>query len=162
SGSITEAFGEFRTGKTQLAHTLCVVAQLPSTQGGGAGRVIFIDTEGTFRDDRIVSIANRFGCDAAECLENIAIARAYNCEQQMELILEVAARLVDGSYRLIVVDSIMALYRVDYSGRGELAERQQKLGLMLARLTKLAEEFNVAVFITNQMTADPGLLVPFP
>ncbi|KAJ3384221.1 Meiotic recombination protein dmc1 [Entophlyctis sp. JEL0112] len=161
SASITEAFGEFRTGKTQLAHTLCVVAQLPVSQGGGEGRVIFIDTEGTFRDDRIVAIAARFNLDPEAVLENISIARAYNCEQQMDLITEVAARMVDGGYRLIIVDSIMALFRVDYSGRGELAERQQKLGTMMARLTKLAEEFNVAVYITNQMTADPGASLTF-
>ncbi|KAJ3121526.1 Meiotic recombination protein dmc1 [Physocladia obscura] len=159
SASITEAFGEFRTGKTQLAHTLCVVAQLPVAQGGAEGRVIFIDTEGTFRDDRITSIANRFNLDPEAVLENISIARAYNCEHQMELITEVGARMVEGGYRLIIVDSIMALFRVDYSGRGELAERQQKLGSMLAKLTKLAEEFNVAVFITNQMTADPALVM---
>jgi hypothetical protein len=55
-----------------------------------------------------------------------------------------------------IVDSITALFRVDYSGRGELAERQQKLGRMLSKLQKIAEEFNVAVFITNQVTADPG------
>ncbi|KAI9328419.1 RecA-like protein Dmc1 [Obelidium mucronatum] len=161
SSSITEAFGEFRTGKTQLAHTLCVVAQLPVSQGGAAGRVIFIDTEGTFRDDRIASIAQRFNLEPDSVLENIAIARAYNCEHQMDLITEVGARMVEGGYRLIIVDSIMALYRVDYSGRGELAERQQKLGQMLAKLTKLAEEFNVAVFITNQMTADPGASLTF-
>ncbi|KAI8616211.1 HsLim15 [Chytriomyces sp. MP71] len=161
SSSITEAFGEFRTGKTQLSHTLCVVAQLPVDRGGAAGRVIFIDTEGTFRDDRIVSIATRFELDPEAVLDNIAIARAYNCEQQMDLITEVGARMVEGGYRLIIVDSIMALFRVDYSGRGELAERQQKLGQMLARLTKLAEEFNVAVFITNQMTADPGASLTF-
>ncbi|KAJ3398662.1 Meiotic recombination protein dmc1 [Chytriomyces hyalinus] len=161
SASITEAFGEFRTGKTQLAHTLCVVAQLPVDRGGASGRVIFIDTEGTFRDDRITSIANRFELDPEAVLENISIARAYNCEQQMDLIVEVGARMIEGGYRLIIVDSIMALFRVDYSGRGELAERQQKLGLMLARLTKLAEEFNVAVFITNQMTADPGASLTF-
>ncbi|KAJ3073454.1 Meiotic recombination protein dmc1 [Podochytrium sp. JEL0797] len=85
SASISEAFGEFRTGKTQLPHTLCVTAQLPTNQGGASGRVIFIDTEGTFRDDRITSIATRFRLDPEAVLENIAIARSFNCEQQMFL-----------------------------------------------------------------------------
>ncbi|KAJ3168390.1 Meiotic recombination protein dmc1 [Irineochytrium annulatum] len=156
SASITEAFGEFRTGKTQLAHTLCVVAQLPVAMGGANGKAAFIDTEGTFRDDRIRAIASRFGVDPEAALENILIARAFNSEHQMELLIEVAARMVDGDFRLLVIDSIIALFRTDYSGRGELAERQQKLNLMLARLMRLADEFNIAVFITNQMSSDPG------
>uniref|UniRef100_A0A0D3HRC7 RecA family profile 1 domain-containing protein n=1 Tax=Oryza barthii TaxID=65489 RepID=A0A0D3HRC7_9ORYZ len=122
---ITEAFGEFRSGKTQLAHTLCVSTQLPIHMHGGNGKVAYIDTEGTFRPERIVPIAERFEMDANAVLDNI-------------------------------VDSVIALFRVDFSGRGELAERQQKLAQMLSRLTKIAEEFNVAVYITNQVIADPG------
>ncbi|KAJ3311118.1 Meiotic recombination protein dmc1 [Blyttiomyces sp. JEL0837] len=156
SASITEAFGEFRTGKTQLAHTLCVVAQMPISQGGAGGKVAFIDTEGTFRDDRIRAIARRFELDPDEVLNNIAFARAYNSEMQMDLLIEVAARMADGTFRLLVVDSIIALFRTDFNGRGELSERQQKLNQMLSRLMKVAEEFNVAVFITNQMCADPA------
>ncbi|KAJ1555976.1 Meiotic recombination protein dmc1 [Cladochytrium tenue] len=157
SASITEAFGEFRTGKTQLAHTLCVVAQLPLSMGGANGKVAFIDTEGTFRDDRIRAIASRFGVDGEAALENISIARAFNSEQQMDLLVDVAARMADGGdYRLLVIDSIIALFRTDYCGRGELAERQQKLNQMLARLMRISEEFNVAVFITNQMCSDPA------
>ncbi|CAG8794611.1 19934_t:CDS:10 [Gigaspora margarita] len=150
--SITEAFGEFRTGKTQIAHTLCVVAQLPLAMGGTSGKAAFIDTEGTFRPERIKSIAARFGIDHEAALENILFARAYTSEHQMELIIELAARFAEekGVYRLLVIDSIIALFRTDYAGRGELAERQQKLNIMLSRLTKIAEEFNVAV------QADPG------
>ncbi|XP_049932013.1 meiotic recombination protein DMC1 homolog isoform X2 [Nymphaea colorata] len=123
--AITEAFGEFRSGKTQLAHTLCVSTQLPLSMHGGNGKVAYIDTEGTFRPDRIIPIAERFGMDATAVLDNI-------------------------------VDSVIALFRVDFTGRGELAERQQKLAQMLSRLTKIAEEFNVAVYMTNQVIADPG------
>ncbi|KAJ3020442.1 Meiotic recombination protein dmc1 [Thoreauomyces humboldtii] len=157
SMSITEAFGEFRTGKTQLSHTLCVLAQLPASMGGGNGKAAFIDTEGTFRPDRIKAVATRFGVDGEAALDNIVVARAHNSEHQMELLNHLAARLCDErQYRLVVIDSIMALFRTDYSGRGELAERQQKLNQMMAKLMRIAEEFNVAVFITNQMTADPG------
>jgi meiotic recombination protein DMC1 len=60
-----------------------------------------------------------------------------------------------------IIDSVMALFRVDFSGRGELADRQQKLAQLMSRLQKISEEYNVAVFITNQMTADPGATLMF-
>ncbi|KAI9009011.1 putative meiotic recombination-related protein, partial [Phycomyces nitens] len=148
--SITEVFGEYRTGKTQLAHTLS-----------------YIDTEGTFRPDRIRSISERFGIDCDIALDNILVARAWNSDQQMELISEIAARFAEdkGSFRLLaclyynyllVIDSIISLFRCDYSGRGELADRQQKLNQMLSRLIKISEEYNVAIFVTNQVSSDPG------
>jgi len=156
SMSITEAFGEFRTGKTQLAHTLCVTAQLPTSMRGGDGKVIFVDTESTFRPERIKSIAERYGLDPNAALENVLVARAYTHEHQAHLLSLVAAKMAEEPYALLVVDSITALFRVDFSGRGELAERQQKLGKMMSQLMKIAEEFNVAVYITNQVVADPG------
>ncbi|KAL6078985.1 Meiotic recombination protein DMC1 B [Balamuthia mandrillaris] len=154
--SITEVFGEFRTGKTQLCHTLCVTTQLPRSMNGGNGKVAYIDTEGTFRPDRIGPIAERFGLDPNAALDNIVFARAFTHEHQTELITQIAAKMVEDQYRLLIIDSITALFRVDFSGRGELAERQQKLGRMLSKLMKVAEEFNVAVFITNQVVSDPG------
>lgn len=81
TASITEIFGEFRTGKTQICHTLCVTCQLPKEKGGGEGKAMYIDTEGTFRPERLISIAERFGLDGNEVLENVAIARAHNCDQ---------------------------------------------------------------------------------
>jgi DNA repair protein RAD51 len=87
TGSITEMFGEFRTGKTQIAHTLCVTCQLPREQGGGEGKAMLIDTEGTFRPERIVDIAERFNLDPSCVLDNIAYARAFNVDQQQELII---------------------------------------------------------------------------
>ena len=134
--SITEAFGEFRTGKTQLAHTLCVSVQLPIEMGGGNGKAAYIDTEGTFRPDRIRSIAERFGVDPDVAVSNIMYARAHNSEHQLDLLNELCVHLCeDKTYRLVVVDSIMALFRTDFSGRGELAERQQKLGAVLQSQT---------------------------
>jgi len=156
SMSITEAFGEFRTGKTQMCHTLCVTSQLPKSLGGGNGKVAFIDTEGTFRPERITPIAERFNLDISAVLENIVYARAYTHEMQMDLLNMVAAKMVEDQFALLIVDSITSLFRVDFSGRGELAERQQKLGQMLSKLTKISEEFNIVVFITNQVVADPG------
>uniref|UniRef100_UPI00358F2FEF meiotic recombination protein DMC1/LIM15 homolog n=1 Tax=Myxine glutinosa TaxID=7769 RepID=UPI00358F2FEF len=163
SMAITEAFGEFRTGKTQLAHTLCVTAQLPGSESYTGGKVILIDTENTFRPDRLRDIAMRFNVDADAVLDNVLYARAYTSEHQMEILDCAAAKFHEecGVYRILIIDSIMALFRVDYSGRGELAERQQKLAQMLSRLQKISEEYNVAVFITNQMTADPGATMSF-
>ncbi|KAF4573127.1 Meiotic recombination protein dmc1 [Pleurotus pulmonarius] len=83
SQSVSEVYGEFRTGKTQLAHTMSVVAQLPPDLGGASGKVAYIDTEGTFRPDRIRSIAERFGVDGSLALENILYARAFNSEHQV-------------------------------------------------------------------------------
>lgn len=154
--SITEVFGEFRCGKTQLCHTLCVTSQLPKDMGGCEGKVAYIDTEGTFRPDRIRSIAERFGVDPDACLENISYARALNSEHQMELAEQLGLQFADGTYRLLVLDSIMACFRVDYSGRGELNDRQQKLNQHLSSLIRLAEDYNIAVFITNQVQSDPG------
>ncbi|KAG4998315.1 hypothetical protein JHK84_029343 [Glycine max] len=146
TSAITEAFGEFRSGKTQLAHTLCVSTQLPTNMRGGNGKVAYIDTEGTFRPDRIVPIAERFGMDPGAVLDN----------HQYNLLLGLAAKMSEEPFRLLIVDSVIALFRVDFSGRGELADRQQKLAQMLSRLIKIAEEFNVAVYMTNQVISDPG------
>ncbi|KAK1881131.1 Meiotic recombination protein DMC1/LIM15 like, partial [Dissostichus eleginoides] len=163
SMAITEAFGEFRTGKTQLSHTFCVTAQLPGENGYSGGKVVFIDTENTFRPDRLKDIADRFNVDHSAVLDNVLYARAYTSEHQMELLDFVAAKFHEegGVFKLLIIDSIMALFRVDFTGRGELAERQQKLAQMLSRLQKISEEYNVAVFITNQMTADPGAGMSF-
>ncbi|GAB5371926.1 hypothetical protein AAMO2058_001622000 [Amorphochlora amoebiformis] len=156
SMAITEVFGEFRTGKTQLCHTLSVIGQLPPDMGGGNGKVIFIDTEGTFRPERITDIAERFGVDSTAVLDNITYARAFTHEHQMELLVSAAAKMIEERYSLMIIDSATALFRVDFTGRGQLAERQQKLAQFLSKLIKIAEEFNVAVVITNQVVSDPG------
>eukprot|EP01040_Poterioochromonas_malhamensis_P002949 gene2949-3136_t len=155
TGSLTEIFGEFRTGKTQLCHTLCVTAQRPLDQGGAEGRVIYVDTEGTFRPQKLVAIAERFRMNPEEVLDNIICARAHNSEQQLELLADAAALMSDSRYALLIVDSATALYRTDYMGRGELSERQMHLGQFLRQLTRLAEEFGIAVVLTNQVVANP-------
>ncbi|KAF7793437.1 hypothetical protein EIP86_004549 [Pleurotus ostreatoroseus] len=143
SQSITEVYGEFRTGKTQLAHTMSVVTQLPPDMGGASGKVAYIDTEGTFRPDRIRSVAERFGVNGDMALENILYARAFNSEHQASTFSAYNGLSVILIHNVKqIVDSIMALFRTDYSGRGELSERQQK---MLSKLSKLSEEYNVYI-----------------
>ncbi|KAK1083370.1 Meiotic recombination protein dmc1 [Friedmanniomyces endolithicus] len=156
SCSISEVYGEYRCGKTQLAHTLSVIAQMPKEDGGGAGKVAWIDTEGTFRPERIVQIAERFQIDPEQANENIIQHRANNSDEQADCLNQLAEHFATGDFRLLVVDSLMALFRTDYTGRGELSERQQKLGQFLSRLAKMAEEFNLVVFMTNQVQSDPG------
>ncbi|CAJ1430857.1 unnamed protein product [Effrenium voratum] len=155
SCSITEIFGEFRCGKTQLCHSLAVMAQLPSNMGGANGKVVYMDTEGTFRPDRIRQIAEAKGVSAEAAMDNIIYARVYTSEHLEQLLVEAASLMVkdEDRFALVIVDSIMGGFRVDYSGRGELSERQQKLARVL---NKLQKEFNVAVVLSNQVMADAG------
>ncbi|WMV37059.1 hypothetical protein MTR67_030444 [Solanum verrucosum] len=153
TGSITEIYGEFRCGKTQLCHTLCVTCQLPLDQGGGEGKAMYIDAEGTFRPQRLLQIADRYGLNGPDVLENVAYARAYNTDHQSRLLLEAASMMVETRFALMIVDSATALYRTDFSGRGELSARQMHLAKFLRSLQKLADEFGVAVVITNQVVA---------
>lgn len=153
TGSITEIFGEFRTGKTQLCHQLCVTCQLPIENGGGEGRALYIDTEGTFRPERCLAIAERYGLSGENVLDNIAVARAYNSDHQSKLLLQAAQMMVESRFALVIVDSATGLYRTDYSGRAQLSERQMHLAKFLRCLVKLADEFGVAVVITNQVVA---------
>ncbi|XP_065371409.1 DNA repair protein RAD51 homolog 1 [Calliphora vicina] len=153
TGSITELFGEFRSGKTQLCHTLAVTCQLPISQNGGEGKCLYIDSEGTFRPERLVAIADRYKLVKDDVLDNVACARAFNSDHQTQLLMQGAAMMVESRYALIVVDSATALYRTDYAGRGELAARQMHLARFMRLLLRLADEFGVAVVITNQVVA---------
>ena len=153
SNSITELFGEFRTGKTQICHTLCVTCQLPKKDGGGEGKAIYIDTEGTFRPEKLAAIAERFGLDPKEVIENVYYARAYNSDHQMRLLVQVCALMCEHKFSLLIVDSATALYRTDYSGRAELSNRQMSLAKFLRNLQKIADEHKIVVVITNQVVA---------
>lgn len=118
--------------------------------------MLYIDTENTFRPERIKQIACRYGLDPEAVLGNIMVGRAFTVDAVSTLILQAAAAMIEDQFALMIVDSIMAPYRVDYSGRGELAERQQVLGRMLSKIQKISEQFNIAIFMTNQVMADPG------
>ncbi|NPA47058.1 MAG: DNA repair and recombination protein RadA [Thermococci archaeon] len=158
--AITEVFGEFGSGKTQLAHTLAVMAQLPPEEGGLGGSVIWIDTENTFRPERIRQIAENRNLDPEEVLKNIYVARAFNSNHQM-LLVEKAEEIIkekaesDKPVKLLIIDSLMSHFRSEYVGRGSLAERQQKLAKHLADLHRLADLYDIVVFVTNQVQAKP-------
>jgi meiotic recombination protein DMC1 len=161
SSSITELFGEFRCGKTQICHTLSVTCQLPPSQGGGGGKALYIDTENTFRPDRIETIATAYGLDPKKVLDNVMCARCLNSDHLWQLLVCASAKMAETKFALLVIDSLMAPFRVDYSGRGELSERQQFLGRFMVKLQKMSEEFNIAVVITNQVMSDPGAAMSF-
>ena len=153
TGSITELFGEFRTGKSQLCHTVAVTCQLSIDNGGAEGKCLYIDTEGTFRPERLLGVAERYGLRGSDVLDNVAYARAYNSDHQMTLLSQAAAMMSESRYAVIVVDSATALYRTDYSGREELADRQIHLAQFLRQLLRLSDEYGVAVLITNQVVS---------
>lgn len=153
TGSITEIFGEFRTGKTQLCHTLAVNCQLPIDMGGAEGRCIYIDTEGTFRPERLVAVAQKYDITGEAVLNHVACARAYNTDHQTQLLIHASAMMTESRYALLIVDSATGLYRTDYSGRGELSTRQMHLARFLRMLLRIADEHGVAVVITNQVVA---------
>lgn len=153
TGSITEIFGEFRSGKTQLCHTLAVNCQLPIDMGGAEGKCLYIDTEGTFRPERLIAVAERYNVAGDNVLDNVACARAYNTDHQTQLLIQASAMMTESRYALLIVDSATGLYRTDYSGRGELASRQMHLARFLRMLLRLADEHGVAVVITNQVVA---------
>jgi len=155
TGSITEIFGEFRTGKTQLCHTLCVTSQLPLEQGGAEGKAMYIDTEGTFRPERLVEIAERYGLDGQDVLDNVSYARAYNSDHQLQLLVEAACMMAEQRFGLIIVDSATGLYRTDYWGRGALAARQMHMAKFMRALGKLGATYGVACVITNQVVSKP-------
>jgi len=160
--AITEAAAPFGAGKTQLGFQLSCNVQLPPEKGGLEGTVLFIDTENTFRPQRIVQMAKAIGLDPDKVLKNIYVARAYNSDHQI-LLIEKANKLIEEKgVKLIVVDSLTSHFRSEFVGRAELAPRQQKLNRHLHTLQRLADTYNLAVYVTNQVLADPSILFGDP
>jgi len=161
--SITEAFGAFGSGKTQLALSLAIGVQLPVEQGGAGGKCVYIDTEGTFRPERVRQYAEGIGAEGDKVLKNILVARAFNSDHQMLLLDRVAEMIKEGEpIRLMIVDSLTAHFRAEFSGRGQLADRQQRLNRYLHNLMRVAEQSNLAVYVTNQVMSDPAQLFGDP
>ncbi len=153
--AIIELFGEFGSAKTQIAHQLCVTVQLPKDQGGLKGHAFFIDTENTFRPERIVQMAEALELKPDKVLEKIHVARAYNSSHQMLLVDKVKELSRENAARLLVVDSLTAHFRAEYVGRGALADRQQKLNRHMHDLLKWGDLNNGVVCVTNQVSAKP-------
>jgi DNA repair protein RadA len=157
--AITELYGEFASGKTQIAHQAAVMVQLPEEEGGVEGRVVYIDTENTFRPERVIQMAEYLGKDASDILKNIKVGKAKSSDHQVELAREVGNIAEDWKVRLLVVDSLTSYFRSEYTGRALLAERQQKLNRHVHELQKLADMYNLAVLVTNQVLAKVDILL---
>jgi len=152
TGKLTEVYGPFKSGKTNLAHTIAVTIQLPRKQGGLGSAVAYIDTENTFSKEKIKRIAKRFGFDPKKVLSQIFHARIYSSDHQSQMIQKAETLCKTRNVRLIVVDSLMALMRVEYVGIGMLARRQGVLNNMIHGLSRIAETYNCAILLTNQVS----------
>ncbi|MFX1441929.1 MAG: DNA repair and recombination protein RadA [Promethearchaeota archaeon] len=162
-GAVTEIFGEYRTGKTQIVHQLCVNVQLPYEQGGLAGNALYIDTEGTFRPERIIQMADARDLDYNQILKNITVGRAYNSDHQILLAREASKIIDDKNIKLIIVDSLISHFRSEYIGRGTLAPRQQILNSHIHDLLRLTESYDeMAVVVTNQVSSKPDVFYGNP
>ena len=163
TGCVTEFFGEFRTGKTQIGHQLCVNVQLPPEKGGLAGRALYIDTEGTFRPERIIQMAEGLDLDHNQVLKNIIFGRAYNSDHQIILIKEAANLIKEKNIKLIIVDSLIGHFRSEYVGRGTLANRQQTINGHIHDLLRLCDIYpELGVMVTNQVQSKPDVFYGNP
>lgn len=163
TGSITEVYGQFGSGKSQIAHVLAVRAQLPLEQGGANGSIVFIDTEGTFRPERIIQIAEPLNLDSTEILKKIKVARAYTSDHQMLLTDKIKDLIENGdNVRVVIVDSLTSHFRAEFIGRGTLAERQQKINKHMHTLMRLADKHNVLIYVTNQVMSKPDMFFGDP
>lgn len=160
--AITELFGEFGSGKTQIAHQLCVNVQMAEEEGGLEGEAVFIDTENTFRPERILQMAEGMGIDGKEALKKIHVATAFNSNHQMMLVDKAMELAREKPIRLLVVDSLTGHFRAEYVGRGALAERQQKLNKHMHLLLKFARLNNAVICVTNQVAARPDVFFGDP
>jgi DNA repair protein RadA len=153
--SITEVCGEYGTGKTQLCHTACVTVQQDYLKGGLKGNALYVDTENTFRPERIESISRLRNMDPYKTLENVIVAKAYSSSHH-ELILSEASKVIGThNIKLMVIDSIISLYRSEFIGLSALSERQQRLNKLIHTIMRIAETFEIAVLLTNQAQSSP-------
>lgn len=153
TGAITECFGEFGSGKTQIGHLLAVNCQKDDPDSVA----VYIDTENTFRPERIIQFAKGAGLDPEKVLKNIKVARAYNSDHQMLLAEKIDSLIKDQGLKvkLVVIDSLTAHFRAEFVGRGTLAERQQKLNKHMHVLSKMSDMYNLCVYVTNQVMSKP-------
>ena len=155
--TITELYGEYGSGKSQVCHQLCVNVQLPAQRGGLGGGALYIDTENTFRTERIVQMAEHLNLDPEDVVKNIIFAEAYTSDHQTFLIENADKVVKENNIRLIIVDSLTSHFRSEYLGREMLAERQQELNKHMHKLIRLARAFNAVAVVTNQVMAKPDV-----
>jgi len=154
-GELYEFAGEFGTGKTQLCHQLSATVQLPEEKGGMAGKAVYIDTEGTFSPPRIAAIASRFGLDAKAALSAVAVYKPLNTGELEKFVREELSGYLEDGAKLVVIDSVIALYRAQYRGMEWLARRQQAINYLLDWLKRWVRIYGAVAVITNQVLTHP-------
>ena len=155
TNAITEVYGEFGTGKTQLCHTACITVQLDHKDGGLKGGALYIDTENTFRPERIAEMSSVRNQNYSKILDNITVAKAYS-SSHLELILSESSKVIDNqNIKLVVLDSAISLYRSEFLGLASLSARQQKLNKLIHTLMKISQTHQIAVLVTNQVQSTP-------
>lgn len=153
--AVTELYGEFGSGKSQICHTMCITAGQPIELGGLNSGIIYIDTEGTFRPERLEQISSSRNIDPVNALQNVAVCKVYN-SAHLELIVKNLGKYIDDyKAKLVIVDSIISLHRAEFSGRGTLADRQQRLNTIMHKLLRISEIYNIAIIVTNQVQSAP-------
>lgn len=157
SQAITEFYGEYGSGKSQICHQLCVNVQLPPERGGLNGAALYIDTENTFRTERIFEMSKNLNLDPEETIKNIIYAEAFTSDHQMFLLENADKIIKENNIKLIVVDSLTAHFRSEYLGREMLQERQQKLNKHMHMLIRLSRAFNAVAVVTNQVMSKPDV-----
>ena len=155
--TITEFYGEYGSGKSQMCHQLCVNVQLSPERGGLDGAALYLDTENTFRLERIVQMATHLGLDPEKVAKNIIYAEAFTSDHQMFLLENADEVIKANNVKLIIVDSLTAHFRGEYIGREMLAPRQQRLNKHMHKLIALARAFNAVAVVTNQVMAQPDI-----
>ncbi len=159
---ITEFFGEYATGKTQICHQLSVTVQLPQDKGGLNAGAVYIDTEGTFRPERIEQMALSLNLDPEKTLSNIIYGRAYSTDHQLFLVKNLDEVITSSNIKLVIIDSIVSHFRSEFPGRESLVKRQQKLNKHLHDLLRLSDIYDCAVVVTNQVIARPDVFYGNP
>lgn len=155
--TITEFYGEYGTGKSQICHQLCVNVQLPTDRGGLNGAALYLDSENTFRTERIMQMARHLDLDLEQVVRNIIYAAAFNSDHQIFLLENADEVIKANNVKLIIVDSLTSHFRSEYLGREMLAPRQQKLNKHMHKLIRLATAFNAVAVVTNQVMAKPDV-----
>ena len=155
TGAITEFYGEFGSGKTQVCFTLSVMATQPADKGGFDGTVLYIDTENTFKNQRIKEICEHREIDPTFVLDRILVSRVFGVSDFDLTMKDLENIIIKHGIKLIVIDGIMSQFRAEFTGRGTLAERQQSINPILNKLKKLSEVHKIAVIVTNQVMSNP-------
>lgn len=156
-GALTEIYGEFGSGKTQFCHVLCVMVQKHLN-----ANALYIDTEGTFRPERIIDISKHEELDPDKILENITTIKPDSSAHQILILQDIGKTIIENNIKLMIVDSGTGLPRSNYLGRGTLSARQIELSKLMTLMNKIADTYKIAVVMTNQVLADPGQMFGDP